>query len=186
MTWNSSLFDAKSVEKGTSAFSRLCPGPFLNHATPSPPPPHPSFADVHGQLSDSTPPALPLCQQTLWHTTKVRPVDQVDTHVFIHACTHAGITVLRQLSWTYMSIKQGRLTGLSNDTGFALQSQVTIIGVSFKASASPGRKASKLTGFAGFLLVECTGQCSTLSFTYTNSGFRKALNTAFPLPLASP
>ncbi len=51
--------------------------------------------------SPSTP-SLPLCQWILWHTRTF------DTHAFIHACTHAGRTVLRQLSWTCMVQKTGQ------------------------------------------------------------------------------
>lgn len=75
------------------------------------------------------------------------------------------------------SIKHGRLAGLGSDTGFALRGEVTVIGVRFKASASPGRMLSKLTAFAGFLFAELMGRCAALSYATTNSGFRSALNT---------
>lgn len=67
------------------------------------------------------------------------------------------------------TIKQGRQAGrqaCSTDTGSALRGGVTVIGVSFKASASPETMVSKLTAFAGFLFV--TSRCSALNYATTN------------------
>lgn len=59
-------------------------------------------------------------------------------------CSGSSLEVIR-------NIKQSGLAGVRSDTGFALQGVVTVIGVPFTASASPGRIVSKPKAFAGFL-----------------------------------
>lgn len=82
---------------------------------PVPPPPslitHPFCVPIwEGSCQTHPPTALRLCQQTLWHAAEVRAglTCTLDTHIFIHACTHTGSAMLRQLASTYMEYKTGQ------------------------------------------------------------------------------
>lgn len=93
------------------------------------------------------------------------------TFSFMHALTQVApcSDSSPQLIW---SIKQGRLAGLHCDTSFALRGEVTVIGVPFKGSASPGRMLSKLTAFAGFHFAKLTGRRSAFSYGTTSSALK--------------
>lgn len=83
-----------------------------------------------------------LCRPTRFHTRE----------------HHADTAALRMLFWTCRECERGEATGLGSDRGFALRGRATVIGVSFKASASPGRIVSKLTAFAGYFSASASAQ----------------------------
>lgn len=85
---------------------------------------------------------LQLCRPTRFHTRE----------------HHADMAALRMLFWTCRECERGEATGLGSDRGFALRGSATVIGVSFKASASPGRMVSKLTAFAGYFSASASAQ----------------------------
>lgn len=138
---------------------------------------HPSFlrADMRGQLSDSPPPqpSVSVSKRSDMQLKFERASLALLTHTFsfMHALTQVApcSDSSPQLIW---SIKQGRLAGLHCDTSFALRGEVTVIGVPFKASASPGRMLSKLTAFAGFHFAKLTGRRSAFSYGTTSSALK--------------
>lgn len=137
---------------------------------------HPSFlrADMRGQLSDSPPHSPPsLSANALTCSWSSSGPHLHSWHTHFHSCMHSQVAPCSdsspQLIW---SIKQGRLAGLHCDTSFALRGEVTVIGVPFKGSASPGRMLSKLTAFAGFHFAKLTGRRSAFSYGTTSSALK--------------
>lgn len=147
-------------------FACLRPGLFLNRATTTPS----SILSVWGCVRPAIRPNPPSTGLSA-------------TSVFIHVCTHAGITMLTQLSWT-CEYKTGQASRLKQWYRLCIAKRSHYNWNVFQSLNFSGKSGIKADRIRWILFVKCMGQCSTLSFAYLS--FRKALNTVFPLPRAAP
>ncbi len=106
------------------------------------------------------------------------------TFSFMHALTHAGRTMLRQLPWTYTESETWQTGRLTRWYRLCFSRQSYCNWSAFQSLSFSRKNAIKADSICW---ISLTGRCAALSYATTNSGFRCALNTeiVFSLPPVS-